>query len=71
MGKARNVKNIKKGEGEEVTSGVNCVDGDAADAANGARYTGDCSEVVTKCEVDKVKGNGGKMPTDAGVDDPR
>ena len=71
MGEVRNVKNIEKSEGEGVTCGVNCVDMDAADTSNGTRYTGDCSEVVTKCEVGNVRGNGGKMPTSAGVDDPR
>ena len=70
VGKVGNVKTIKKSEGEGATSGVICVVVDDADDANGARYTGDCSEAVTKYEVGKVTGNGEKMPSCAGVDDP-
>ncbi len=43
---------------------------DIADAADGTRYTGECAEVVMKCEVGGVRGNGGKMPTSTVVDDP-
>ena len=65
MCKVKNIENIKKREGDGVANGVNNSDRDVADTADGARYTGDYADVISKSEVGEARGHGEIVPTGA------